>query len=468
MPKPFWKFQNVAGGRAELLLYGDISDSTWWGDEVTPKQFAEDLDKLGAVSEITVRINSGGGDVFAAQTIGNLLEQHPANVVARIDGLCASSATIVACHCDRVVAANDSTYMVHPVRLGLLGYYDTLHYGKRVFKGFHSFATVEHGKVRNIDALPIQERAIQKCLCKNLLTEVYSRSFIYDNSASLKDRGMDFQLRRLRKHLQDHYRRYGTEGGIYQFDFKNYFGSLPHEEIKRRARKKIMDDRLYTLFCDFVDDFRLMKTADKEAHRGVGLGSEVSQIIALDYASPIDHYVKDVRGIHGYGRYMDDGYVISNSLEELEDIKRNLYRLAEALGIAMSDKKNIITPFRHHSFTFLKMRVTLTETGKVVMKLSRKSIRAMRRKMDIFRRWMDEGRMGPEDVFQSYQSWRAHAKRCNSYDTLRAMDERFTRMFAEELAGRRKPFPCTMKATRTGCGWIYRRHGAVIEEEMCA
>ena len=48
MPKPFWKFQNVAGGRAELLLYGDISDSTWWGDEVTPKQFAEDLDKLGA------------------------------------------------------------------------------------------------------------------------------------------------------------------------------------------------------------------------------------------------------------------------------------------------------------------------------------------------------------------------------------------------------------------------------------
>ena len=94
MPKPFWKFQNVAGDRAELLLYGDISDSTWWGDEVTPKQFAEDLDKLGAVSEITVRINSGG-DVFAAQAIGNQLEQHPAAVTAKIDGLCASAATIL-------------------------------------------------------------------------------------------------------------------------------------------------------------------------------------------------------------------------------------------------------------------------------------------------------------------------------------------------------------------------------------
>lgn len=124
MPNRFWKFQNLTGGSAELLLYGDISDSTWWGDEVTPKQFAEDLDKVGAVAEITVRINSGGGDVFAAQTIGNLLEQHQANVTARIDGLCASAATIVACHCNKVVAANDSTYMVHPVRLGMLGYYD--------------------------------------------------------------------------------------------------------------------------------------------------------------------------------------------------------------------------------------------------------------------------------------------------------------------------------------------------------
>lgn len=346
--------------------------------------------------------------------------------------------------------------------------YDKLYNGTRVFNGFHSFSTVEHGKLRNIDALPIQERTIQKCLCENLLVPIFSRSFIYDNCASLKAKGMDFQLKRLRKHLRDHYRKYGTAGGIYQFDFKNYFGSLPHEEIKRRARKKIMDERLYRLFCDFVDDFRMMKTADKTACRGVGLGSEVSQIIALDYANPIDHYVKDVRGIHGYGRYMDDGYIISPSLTELADIKRCLYALAADMGIAMSDKKNIITPFRHHSFTFLKMRVRLTEDGKVVMKLSRKSIHSIRRKMDIFRRWLDEGRMGPEDVFQSYQSWRAHAKRCNSYDTLRALDERFTRMFAAELAERRKPFPCTMKATRTEAGWIYRRHGAVNEEEMCA
>lgn len=120
----FWKFKNQADGNAELLLYGDIADSSWWDDEVTPKQFAEDLANLGYVTDLTVRINSGGGDVFAAQAIGNQLEQHSANVTAKIDGLCASAATIIACHCNKVVAANDSTYMIHPVRMGIIGYKD--------------------------------------------------------------------------------------------------------------------------------------------------------------------------------------------------------------------------------------------------------------------------------------------------------------------------------------------------------
>ena len=127
MPKKFWSFRNSAeGDSAELLLYGDIADSSWWGDEVTPKQFADELKELGQVSQITVRINSSGGDVFAAQAIGNMLEQHSAKTIAHIDGLCASAATIVACHCDRVEAATDSTYMVHPVKMGLYGYLDAV------------------------------------------------------------------------------------------------------------------------------------------------------------------------------------------------------------------------------------------------------------------------------------------------------------------------------------------------------
>lgn len=56
----FWQFRNLAGDdqKAELLLYGDISERSWWEDAATPKRFADDLAALGDVKEITVYINS--------------------------------------------------------------------------------------------------------------------------------------------------------------------------------------------------------------------------------------------------------------------------------------------------------------------------------------------------------------------------------------------------------------------------
>lgn len=74
--KKFWKFCNQAGNKVELLLYGDISQTSWWGDEVTPKQFAEELAGLGALDEITVRINThrySGRGIFCAFTTKNQL-----------------------------------------------------------------------------------------------------------------------------------------------------------------------------------------------------------------------------------------------------------------------------------------------------------------------------------------------------------------------------------------------------------
>lgn len=103
----------------------------WRLDELLEEQKArEELDNLiernrerkehlGNVKEITVYVNSGGGDVFAAQAIGNMLERNSATVTVHIDGLCASAATIIACHADKVVSAADGSYMVHPPSMGI-------------------------------------------------------------------------------------------------------------------------------------------------------------------------------------------------------------------------------------------------------------------------------------------------------------------------------------------------------------
>jgi len=114
----FWNFARVEGAAdgepdAELLLYGDISDVSWWEDDITPKTFADDLAGLGDVNHIRVRINSYGGDVFAANAIHNMLRGHSAKITAHIDGIAASAASVVAMAGDEVVMPGNAMMMVH-------------------------------------------------------------------------------------------------------------------------------------------------------------------------------------------------------------------------------------------------------------------------------------------------------------------------------------------------------------------
>lgn len=118
----FWQFRNEADSDgAELLLYNEIASQTWYGDEVTPKQFADDLKAVGG-KPLTLRINSPGGDVFAAQAIYNQLKAYSGNITAYIDGMAASAATIITCAADRVVMPDNAIFMIHNPLVGCLGY----------------------------------------------------------------------------------------------------------------------------------------------------------------------------------------------------------------------------------------------------------------------------------------------------------------------------------------------------------
>ena len=124
--KRFWNFRDAANENAapELILYGDIASETWWGDEITPRQFTEELNALGNVPEIVVRINSGGGDVFAANAIYTRLKDNPAKITVKIDGWAASAATIVAMAGDVIEIPGNGVFMVHDPSIGLLGYFN--------------------------------------------------------------------------------------------------------------------------------------------------------------------------------------------------------------------------------------------------------------------------------------------------------------------------------------------------------
>lgn len=127
--KKFWEFRNSAekNGAAELILYGSISSETWYGDEVTPKTFSDELKALGDIPALTVRINSGGGDVFAAMAIHDRLcdlRKNGVRVEAVVDGWAASAATIICMGADKISIPNTAVFMIHDPMVGAFGYYN--------------------------------------------------------------------------------------------------------------------------------------------------------------------------------------------------------------------------------------------------------------------------------------------------------------------------------------------------------
>lgn len=125
----FWQFRNTAETgteEAELLLYGEIaSEESWWRDTVTPLDFKRELNALGNVQSILVRIYSLGGDVFAANAIYSNLREHPAKIRVRIDGIAASAATVIAMAGDEITIDTTGVFMIHDPSVSIWGRYNS-------------------------------------------------------------------------------------------------------------------------------------------------------------------------------------------------------------------------------------------------------------------------------------------------------------------------------------------------------
>jgi ATP-dependent Clp protease protease subunit len=98
--------------RGELFIYEQIGES-FWGGGVSAKSVIDQLEKLKGVSQLDIRINSEGGDVFDGKAIYNALRRFAANKTVYIDGLAASAATFIAMAGDRIVTAENATWMIH-------------------------------------------------------------------------------------------------------------------------------------------------------------------------------------------------------------------------------------------------------------------------------------------------------------------------------------------------------------------
>jgi ATP-dependent Clp protease protease subunit len=108
----FWNWvRNEDTGSAELIFNGPISEDTWFGDEITPAMFRDDLE--AEEGDVTVWINSPGGNVFAAAEIYTMLRDYAGSVTVRIASLAASAASVIAMAGDRVQMSPTALLMIH-------------------------------------------------------------------------------------------------------------------------------------------------------------------------------------------------------------------------------------------------------------------------------------------------------------------------------------------------------------------
>jgi len=108
-----WKKKNVKNEaqKRTLFLNGTIAEESWFDDDVTPKLFKDEL--MAEDGDITIWINSPGGDCVAAAQIYNMLMEYQGNVTIKIDGIAASAASVIAMAGNRVLMSPVSLIMIH-------------------------------------------------------------------------------------------------------------------------------------------------------------------------------------------------------------------------------------------------------------------------------------------------------------------------------------------------------------------
>lgn len=116
------QIKNLNENEAELYIYGDIVSSAWnkWDLEDTcPQDIVDFLSGIKENANLTLYINSGGGDVFAGIGIYNILKRHKGKIKGIVDGIAASIASVILMACDEIVVSTGAQIMIHkPMTIG--------------------------------------------------------------------------------------------------------------------------------------------------------------------------------------------------------------------------------------------------------------------------------------------------------------------------------------------------------------
>lgn len=292
-----------------------------------------------------------------------------------------------------------------------------------------NFILQERGKTRHITGEQIQDRIVKHALCDEVLNPAIERYLIYDNGASQTGKGIAFTRRRLLTHLHRYYRENGSnDGHILLVDFSKYYDNIRHDVLLKLFEKYVPDEHALWLLRKTIErsrvdvsymsdeeygdcmnrlfDSLVYKDIDKSLFTGkkfmnkhLNIGDQVAQTAGIAYPIRIDNYVKIVKGVKFYGRYMDDSYVVHKSKDFLNELLEGMNNTAKELGITINARKTRLCKLSEQ-WRFLQVQYSLTETGRVIQKINPKRLTVMRRKMKKL-----AGKLTGKEFTDWYYSW---------------------------------------------------------------
>lgn len=325
------------------------------------------------------------------------------------------------------------------------------------------FELCERGVARPITALRGRDRVVKHVLNDLYLVPHVRPHLIYDNGASLKDRGVEFARRRIVAHLESYYREYGTnKGWIRLSDFSGFYDNIDHDlayelickwepdALARKLTKQAYDS--YAVDVSYMTDeeyerakeekFRMLEyrhaghasesRREKLLHKSLSVGDPTSQITAVAYTTPIDLLMTAVHGQKYYEKYMDDTALISHDLEELQLLGEIFDREARKYKLFLNPRKTRICRI-DRTFTFLQFRYRLTKNGHVVVRIGRKTVTTIRRRLKKLAKKVRQGEKNQRRAEELFRSWIGSYKKVMSRRQIRNMVTLYRDLFGGGL-----------------------------------
>lgn len=319
----------------------------------------------------------------------------------------------------------------------------------------NEFILNERGKIRVISGDCIRDRVVKRALCDEILIPSIRKYLIHDNGASLKGKGTDFTRNRLDNHLHKFYMETGSnEGGILLGDCTKYFDNIQHELLMAMFKKIIHNDTAIWLLEEVLKQAQIdvsymsnleyndclnvvfnsldydtvdksLLTGEKYMAKHMNIGDQVAQVAGIFYPHRFDNYIKIVKGIKYYGRYMDDFYIIHEDIGFLKELSEELELVARENGIFINKNKTKVVKLSSY-WRFLKVQYSLTDTGKIIKKIHPKSVTRMRRKLKKLVNIMDK-----TEFSNYYKSWMTNYYKIMSKRQRENMDNLFNKLEEE-------------------------------------